>query len=59
LAGIAKTGKNESARVAATIHLLDRGWGKPEQVHSGAVDGDIRITIRQIIEGNGHVIDHK
>jgi hypothetical protein len=52
LAGIAKDSPNDGARVAATVHLLDRGWGKPEQVHSGTVDGDIRITIRQILDGD-------
>ena len=32
--------------------LLDRGWGKAPQPHAGADgDGDIRITIRQIVEG--------
>jgi hypothetical protein len=30
--------------------LLDRGWGKAPQPHSGEDDKDIRITIRQIVE---------
>jgi hypothetical protein len=30
--------------------LLDRGWGKPPQMHAGE-DEDIRITLRQITEG--------
>jgi len=48
LAGIAKDGTNDGARVAAAIALLDRGWGKPAQMHTGEDGGDIRIVIRQI-----------
>ena len=46
-----------AARVTAASVLLDRGWGKaPQQLVSE--DGlDIRITIRQIIERAGEVID--
>lgn len=52
LAGIALNGKNESARVGACDILLERGWGKPAQAHTGPDgEGDIRITIRQIVEG--------
>jgi len=29
---------------------LDRGWGKPNQPHTGEGGGDIRIVIRQIID---------
>jgi hypothetical protein len=50
LAGIAKDGTNEGARVAAAVALLDRGWGKPAQMHTGEDGGDIRITIRKIFE---------
>lgn len=28
-----------AARVAAATALLDRGWGKPTQVHAGDEDG--------------------
>jgi len=50
LAGIAREGKNESARVAAAIALLDRGWGRAPQSHTGENgDGDIRVTIRHIV----------
>ena len=53
LGGIAKRGTSESARVAAIIALLDRGWGKPATPHTGPDgDGDIRVTIRHIL-GNG------
>ena len=50
LAGIAKDGTHEGARVAAAVALLDRGWGKPAQIHSGEDGGDIRITIRKIFD---------
>jgi hypothetical protein len=36
--------------VSAAQALLDRGWGKPAQPHTGEDDKDIRITIRQIVE---------
>ena len=35
LAGIAQNGQNEGARVSAATSLLDRGWGKPTQLHGG------------------------
>ena len=37
-----------AARVSAAQALLDRGWGKAPQPHTGEDDKDIRITIRQI-----------
>lgn len=52
LGGIAAKGESEAARVNACAILLDRGWGKAEQIHSGGIDGDIRITIRTILEDN-------
>jgi hypothetical protein len=42
-----------AARVSAAGILLDRGWGKPAQTHTGEDGDDIRVTIRTIIEGNG------
>ena len=49
LAGIAKDGTNEGARVSAAVALLDRGWGKPPQAHTGEEnEGKIRVTIRHI-----------
>ena len=54
LAGIARAGESESARVTAAGILLDRGWGKAPQAHTGPDgEGDIRVTIRQIIETVG------
>jgi hypothetical protein len=52
LAGIAKDGTNDAARVAAACALLDRGWGKPPQTHTGP-DGeaDIQVTIWHLVEG--------
>jgi hypothetical protein len=52
LAGIAKDGSNEGARVAAAVALLDRGWGKLPQAHTGEDgEGEVRVTIRHIVEG--------
>jgi hypothetical protein len=51
LAGIARNGTSEQARVAAAQALLDRGWGKAIQPHTGEEGGgDIRIVIRQIVD---------
>jgi hypothetical protein len=36
------------ARIQAIAILLDRGWGRAPQPHSGEDGGDITITIRQI-----------
>ena len=36
-----------AARVQAVNILLDRGWGKPPQAHTGE---NISVTIRQIVE---------
>jgi hypothetical protein len=51
LSGVAKDGTQEAARVSAAIALLDRGWGRPSQPHDAKVEGDINITIRNILEG--------
>ena len=49
LAGIAKDGTNEAARVHAAAVLLDRGWGKAAQQITG-LDGEaIKVTIRHIV----------
>jgi hypothetical protein len=57
LAGIAAQGASEPARVAASVALLDRGWGKPTAT-IGNSDGEIRVIVRQIIRGaDGRVID--
>ena len=51
LAGMVSQGAvPAAARVSAAAILLDRGWGKPPQAHTGQDDGDIRISIRQIID---------
>lgn len=49
LAGIAQRGESESARVAAAVALLDRGWGRAPQAHTIDGEGDIRVTIRHIV----------
>src|SRR4051794_11809745 len=56
LAGIAKDGTNEAARVSAAVALLDRGWGKPAQAHTGEDgEGSIQGIIRHIVEGGDSV----
>jgi hypothetical protein len=39
-----------AARVSAAQALLDRGWGKAPQPHTGEADKDIRVTVRNIVE---------
>ena len=34
----------------ARVALLDRGWGKPAQPHTGE-DAEVRVTIRTFTEG--------
>jgi hypothetical protein len=47
-----------SARVFAANSLLDRGWGKAEQVHSGDGNGGpIQVIIRQVLEITGETIE--
>lgn len=50
LAGIARNCEVPSARVNASIALLDRGYGKP--VADGEGREHINITIRKILEGS-------
>jgi hypothetical protein len=53
LCGIAQSGESEIARVNASIHILDRGWGKAPQAITGADgEGAIRFVIRHILEGS-------
>ncbi len=49
LGGIAENGESEAAKVAASIALLDRGWGRPNQPHDAKLDGELRITIRKLL----------
>jgi hypothetical protein len=65
LAGIAKDGTNESARVSAAAALLDRGWGKPSQTRTNE-DGEsqINVVIRHITQPLGEpraakIIEHE
>ena len=52
LAGIAQNGQTDAARVAAATALLDRGWGRPPQAHTGEKGkGDIRVVVRHIVGG--------
>ena len=50
LAGIARNSTSDTARVQAVGMLLDRGWGKAPQPHTGE-DGDIiHVVIRDVAE---------
>jgi len=45
LADIAANGKSESARVAASVALLDRGWGKVTQLIGGDANAPIKLQV--------------
>ena len=51
LAGIARNSTSDAARVSAAQALLDRGWGKAPQPHTGENDKAIEIIFRNITEG--------
>ena len=51
LIGVASNGESEAAKVTAALGILDRGWGRPSQPVDAKHEGEIRITIRQIMEG--------
>jgi hypothetical protein len=54
LAGIAENGTSEQARISAVALLMERGWGRPPQPHTGEDgEGGIEITVRIINEGRG------
>ena len=62
LAQIAAQSDSDSARVTACGMLLDRGWGKAPQTHTGENgEGGIRVVIRHIIEGRDapRIVDAK
>lgn len=46
-----------AARVSASVALLERGWGKPQQ--DVAIDAAITVTVRKLISENQNVIDHE
>lgn len=43
---------DEDIQIRAIGMLLDRGWGKPTQPIAGEDGGDIKFTIRTIMEGS-------
>src|SRR4051794_9051766 len=56
LAGIAQNGQTDAARVAAACALLDRGWGRPAQAHTGEEgEGSIRVIIRHLVDGGDSI----
>ncbi len=51
---IAQKGKSESARVAAAVALLDRGFGRPKQaVEVGADDSLASLLAKAFSQGAG------
>src|SRR6187549_4198112 len=47
-----------AARVSAAGILLDRGWGRVPQTHTGEDgEGDIRVTIRHIVAGSDKALE--
>ena len=40
-----------AARVSAANAILDRGWGRPSQPTENKHEGELKITIRNIMEG--------
>jgi hypothetical protein len=52
VAGIAMNSNDEDVQCRAINMLWERGWGRPAQPVTGEDgEGDIRITIRTILEG--------
>ena len=51
LAGIMDGSQDEQAVVRAATQLLDRGWGRPSQPTENKHEGELKITIRNIMEG--------
>ena len=52
VAGIAKNGTSETAKLQASHMLWERGWGKAAQPVTGEDgEGAIEITVRVINEG--------
>jgi hypothetical protein len=52
-----------AARVNAANSVLDRGWGRPDQVHAGPDGGAIQVIIRQVVDvvdrsDHAKVIEH-
>ena len=43
---------------AATI-LLDRGWGKPAQDQTHEIKGEIKVTLRKMLDDDGDAEDGK
>ena len=58
LAGVARCGESETARVMASCALLDRGWGKAPQAIAGENgEGPVQVIVRHIVRET-KTIDH-
>jgi hypothetical protein len=65
LCGICASGKSESARIQAAQYILDRGWGRPSQSHTGEAGAGpviVEIVYRQrqpqVIELPAKVVEY-
>jgi hypothetical protein len=45
----AAKGVDDDIKIRAIAILLDRGWGRPNQPHDAKLEGELRITIRKIL----------
>jgi hypothetical protein len=50
VAGIAKDGTSESARLTAAHMLWERGWGRPQQDNTLEIKGEIKVVLRKMLE---------
>ena len=51
---------SSAARLQAIAILLDRGWGRAPQAPAGEDgEGDIRVTIRHIVQGRDSALEAK
>lgn len=48
IAGVMDASKNDANRIAAADLLLCRGWGRPNQTHTGEDGGAIEIILRNL-----------
>ena len=50
IAEVIQNGESEAARVSAAFGMLDRGWGKPQQDQTHEIKGEIKVTLRKMLE---------
>ena len=50
IAHVIQNGESEQARVSAAFGMLDRGWGKPQQDQTHEIKGEIKVTLRKMLD---------